>query len=142
MLLKIIRFKNGFYLFLFMATKTKIQYVGLNELEIFDRKIVTDIAESYTKKIERIINNDFSIKVHLKSYKEGGRNKYGVHVQVLAPTKTFTSTKAVGWKITDVSHSAFEKIIREIQHYFKQNQHKPKHRNLREKVKLFTRRFF
>lgn len=125
-----------------MATQTKIQYVGLNELEVFDRKVVTDIAESYTKKIERIINNDFSVKVHLKLYKEKGRNKYDIHVQVLAPTKTFTSTKGFGWKLTDVSHMAFEKVMKEIEHHFKQTQHKPKHRDLREKVKLFTRRFF
>lgn len=125
-----------------MAIDPKIQYIGLNSLESFDRKIVTDIAQSYTKKIARIINNDFSVKVHLKLYKEKGRNKYDMHVQVLAPTKTFTSTKGFGWKLTDVTHMAFTKVMKEIEHHFKQSQRKPKHRNLRERMKLFTRRFF
>lgn len=99
-----------------------IQFIGLNELEDVDQQMVQTLATEYYGKIQRELKNLTSVVIHIKDYGKGGhRQKYSVHVRVIAPTKVFESSKsrdAAHWDIASAIHSAFKNIEREIQHEF------------------------
>ncbi len=105
------------------ATVKNIQFVGLNELKNvhpYLKDYIKKISSFYGEKINYMIKNVNQIKVHLKEHTKGGKaHKYSVHVQVIAPTATINSTKAVDWDISRVLHKAFKDIERQIIHKFK-----------------------
>lgn len=100
-----------------------IQFIGLNELEDvhpYLKEYIKKISSFYGEKINYMIKNINSIRVHLKEHTKGGKaHKYSVHIQVIAPTVMITSTKAVDWDISRVLHKAFKDVERRIIHKFK-----------------------
>ncbi|MBW2997585.1 hypothetical protein KY349_04560 [Candidatus Woesearchaeota archaeon] len=99
-----------------------IQFIGLNELEDVDQQMVQTLATQYYDKIQRALKNLTSLVIHIKRYeKEGHRQKYSIHVRVIAPTKVFESSKspeAATWDLASALHNAFKNLVRQIQHEF------------------------
>lgn len=104
----------------------EIQIIGIKELDEMELEAVNRIASKGYDKIKRELKNEVLITVHIKSHdKQGTQRKYSVHVKVMAPTRIFTSTKAVDWNLETALHKSFEDVAKMIQHAFHtDNQHK------------------
>lgn len=93
----------------------------VSNLEILteeEREIAKKLFDEYYLKIERIIKNDFSLKVHFKEHeKEGRRRKLSVNVEVVSSGKVFTA-KAFDWDFARTLHKVLNKILNEIEHHY------------------------
>lgn len=99
-----------------------LQFVGMNELTIEEQEAVNEISTKEFEKVKRELKNNVSIVVHIKCYKkEGGKDKYSLHIRVLAPTKIIESCKSHDWDLTRALHKSFEDIHNQIAHTFKGN---------------------
>lgn len=100
-----------------------IQFIGLSDLKDASPQVkeyIKKMSSFYGEKISYLIKNINNIKVHIKEHDKGGKaHKYSVHIQVIAPTATINSTKAVGWDISKVMHEAFKDVERQILRRFK-----------------------
>lgn len=98
----------------------KIQYIGLDALDDFERSILDKIAPEYYEKFVRFLQNEVSVSVHIKTYKgEGKQKKFSLNAKVIAPTKTFESGKAADWDLAKTLHKAFKDIESQLEHHFK-----------------------
>lgn len=103
-----------------------LQFVGLKDLSIEEQTSVNEIATKEFEKVKQKLNNIISLIVHLKSYKkEGGKNKYSLHIRVLAPTQIIESCKSHDWDLVRALRKSFEDIHRQIEHIFKTNATRP-----------------
>jgi len=99
-----------------------LQFVGLNKLAIEEQMTVNQLATKEFEKVERMLHNIVSMIVHIKEYaKEGGKNKYSLHVRVMAPTAIIESCKSQDWDLTRALRKSFEDIQNQIQHKFHSN---------------------
>jgi|SRR3989338_2942919 len=105
----------------------QIQIIGIKELDEMELEAVNRIADKGYDKIKRELKHEVSITVHIKSHdKEGAQRKYSVHVKAMAPTRIFTSTKAVDWSLEAALHKSFEDVVKMIRHAFHtDDQNKP-----------------
>ncbi len=103
-----------------------IQFVGVKELEPSEQAIVNKLSSEYYDKLKRTINNIASLKVHVKVMSdEGKRKKYHMHTQLLAPTKTYTSTKATDWDLARVLHKSFQDLEHQLSHHLHTDRTRP-----------------
>lgn len=99
-----------------------LQFVGLNDLAIEEQIAVNDLATKEFEKVEKMLHNKISMVVHIKEYtKEGGKNKYALHVRVIAPTGEIESCKSNDWDLVRALRKSFEDIQNQIQHKFHSN---------------------
>jgi len=105
-----------------------IQFVGLKDLKTEDQERVKELAANYHAKLQRMVQNITSLVVHIKEHEKTGKKKedsktkrikYVVHVRMIAPMKTFASSKAVDWDIARVVHKAFRDVEAEVKHAFR-----------------------
>jgi len=85
---------------------------------------VRDILYNKYPFLERDIKKINSIKLHIKVHKEGGRNKYEMHLALDSPGGIFTADHAAiaaEWNPVATAHSLIEKIRAQIQHKFRLN---------------------
>ena len=117
-----------------------IQYVGIHDLPIEEQDIINDIATKEFEKIKQELKNTISLVIHVKCYnKQGTRNKYSLHIRVLAPTQIIESCKSHDWDLVRAIRKSFEDIHHQIQHTFKINATRP---SLLNKDKAKRRREF
>ncbi len=87
----------------------------LNEKE---RIIAKKLFNEYYLKIQRLVKNSFSLKVHFKEHeKEGKRRKLSIHVEVITAGKVFTA-KAFDWDLARMIHKVMNKTLNEIEHHY------------------------
>ena len=105
-----------------------IQFIGLNQLKPEDQAKVKELTANYHEKLQRMVQNITSLVVHIKEHEKTGKKeedsktkriKYVVHVRMVAPMRTFASSKAVDWDIARVVHKAFRDVEAEVKHAFK-----------------------
>lgn len=100
-----------------------IQFIGLNDLDKVDQAMVNKLATEYYDKFKRMLKNESSLRIHIKSYGKGGaRDKYSVHVMLIAPTQTFESSKAnqaAEFDLASCMHESFKNLERQLEHHFK-----------------------
>ena len=93
-----------------------IQVTGIDELKEEERDIVNTLANDYYGKIQRVLQNELSIKVHVKQHsKTGKRHKSDIRVKVIAPTRIFESQES-DWDLARTLHRAFKNIERQLEH--------------------------
>ena len=95
----------------------QIQYIVVSELKKEEQAIINDLCTEYYPKIKRILQNDLTLKVRVKSYNKGGKSKYSIHCHAEAPTKEFESEKA-DWDLARTLHKVFNALMAEIEHAF------------------------
>ncbi|MFC1697373.1 hypothetical protein ACFL1H_03505 [Nanoarchaeota archaeon] len=96
-----------------------IRYIGLNDLEEPDARMVQAIAETHSIEIQRIMRNITNLTLNIKIYsRTGHRQKYSVHLKVESPTATITSDLSSEWDLQKATASAFRKLERQILHRF------------------------
>lgn len=99
-----------------------LQFVGVNDLSIEEQVAVNEVSTKEFEKIERMLNNRVSMVVHVKLYtKQGGKNKYSLHVRVIAPTGEIESCKSHDWDLMRALRKSFEDIQNQINHRFHSN---------------------
>ncbi len=105
----------------------KIQFKGLEELSPRGIARIKELSYHYQEKIERALNNQTSLTVHVKRYnKEGTRAKYSIHAKAAAATRIFNSTKAHDWDLARTLHKAFKDLENQIEHKLHTSDQKPK----------------
>ena len=67
--------------------KFTIKFVGLNkaQLEPYQKYNIKKIASNEAMKLQKKINNELNLVLHLKAYNKGGRQKYSVHIKLEYP---------------------------------------------------------
>ena len=98
---------------------------NLSRIQLFN---LGRISKGYYNKIIRAIYNDLILSVKLKCHEKtgtGGKEKekkkprkFGIHLQVKTATKGLDSS-ASDWDLNKTLHSAFKKLLNEIEHKFR-----------------------
>ncbi len=103
-----------------------IQFVGIKELEPVDQAVVNKLSTEYYDKLKRMINTTASLKVHVKVTKvESKKKKYNMHTQLIAPSKTFTSTNAEDWDLARALHKTFQDLEHQVNHTYHADSTRP-----------------
>src|SRR3989344_3290241 len=87
-----------------------IRFVGLNDVGLLahQKSSVQKIASNEAFKLQREIQDDFSMVVHLKEHSKGDRErKYSISLRVDAPGQSITVTD-YDWRIETAIHKIFE----------------------------------
>jgi len=96
-----------------------IQITGIDELKEGERDIVNTLVNEYYGKIQRVLQNEISIKLHIKQHsKTGNKHKSDIRIKVTAPTKVFESQES-DWDLARTLHRAFKNIERQLEHRIK-----------------------
>ncbi|MBS3113408.1 hypothetical protein J4418_04975 [Candidatus Woesearchaeota archaeon] len=99
-----------------------IQYIGMDDLDEDQKRLLEKISEEYYDKIKRRLHNETSLSIHLKCYnKTGSRCKYSIHAKAVAPTRIFVSTKVAEWDFAKALHMALKDLESIIQKDLKQD---------------------
>ena len=102
--------------------KNNVFFTGLSELDKADAEAIKQIVHDKWITIEREIKADASLKIHFKKYKQGGREKFSVHMMLDYPGKPITAEKVyepVRYDVVGITHKLIEKIKKEIIKKFK-----------------------
>ena len=103
-----------------------IQFVGLKELKLepYQKYNVQKISSNEAFKLQRNINNDFKLVMHIKEYnKEGTRCKYAVNLRIEFPGKIITSSQN-DWDIETAVRKAFNNAKLETASKFTERERK------------------
>ena len=93
-----------------------IQIIGIDEISDEDKGIVNKLANEYYGKIRRTLNNEVSVKLHIKQHsKTGNKHKSDIRVKVVAPTKVFEAQES-DWDLARTLHRVFNNIERQLEH--------------------------
>ncbi len=98
-------------------------FVGLNELDHADQKLIKDLLYDSYIKIERELKLPGKLKFHFKRYEKGGREKFSVHLFLDFPgSKPIVCTHVydpVKWDAVAAVHLLVEKARKQVVHRFK-----------------------
>ena len=101
-----------------------LQTIGFEVLTEKTRTEFEKLYEEYSKKINRVLKDADSLKIHLKEYSPGGKIKFSIHATVKHSGK-FIEAEATDWDLRRTFHKVFNKIEQEIEHSFHiSDQHK------------------
>lgn len=87
-----------------------IRFIGLNDVGLVphQKEAVQKIASNEAFKLQRAIQDDFSMVVHLKDHTKSGRErKYSISLHVDAPGQQFTVNE-FDWRVEDALHRTFD----------------------------------
>ncbi len=87
-----------------------IRFIGLNDVGLLahQKEAVQKIASNEAFKLQREIQDDFSMVVHIKDHTKSGRErKYSISLRVDAPGQIITVTE-YDWRIETALHKTFE----------------------------------
>ena len=113
----------------------KISYIGINDFDENERKMIQEMTEQHMKKIQRDVE-DYELIVKLKKHgtiknKEDKAVKYSMHAK-LTSNRTVLNAEYADWDLKRTIHIIFDKLNSEIEHTFNLSQKswvKKRHRN-------------
>jgi len=99
----------------------KVSFIGLRDLRVEERDIVTSIASKHLEKIERLLPVITEVQVHIKvpqrsSDPKDKRHRFSANVRVISPSHTFETTEQDDFELPLVIHRVFERMVNEIEH--------------------------
>lgn len=98
-----------------MINQNMINVEILNDKE---RIIAKKLFNEYYLKVQRLVKNSFSLKVHIKEHeKEGKKRKLSINAKVICSGKVFTAN-AFDWDLARTIHKVMNKILNEIEHHY------------------------
>lgn len=98
-----------------------IQFIDLNRvnLEPYQKYNLMKIASNESFKLQRKINNQFSLIIHIKEYsKEGSQHKFSVNLRIEFPGRIITSTQE-DWDIETAFRKTFNNAKNELKKKFR-----------------------
>lgn len=114
-----------------VVAKEVIQFIGLKDLLPEEQGLVQSLTTKGYEKIKRDLRNATSLTVHVKRYKKASseekRQKYSVHVKVIAATRRpIVSCMAHDWDLPRAMHKAFNDIKSQLKRAFYTDMTRPK----------------
>jgi len=107
-----------------------VKYIGMSKLNLQPHQIgsIERIVATEAPKLERLVNNKFTLVLHIKSYeKMGKKQKFSVHMRVEHPGKLITCSDD-DWKIESALHKVFEHAENSLRGRFHSDSQQRKHR--------------
>jgi ribosome-associated translation inhibitor RaiA len=100
---------------------------GISEIDPLDEKIINDIFNEYSKKLQRAYKEINYLEIYLKDYKKSknSKDKYSIHLKVISPHPLIKSDSS-DWDLKKALRIAFEKLINELEHKFHSSNQKSK----------------
>ncbi|MFH1682373.1 MAG: CBS domain-containing protein [Candidatus Woesearchaeota archaeon] len=104
-----------------------IQFVGLNDAHLnpAQKESLMKIAGNEAFKLQRRVNNEFNLVIHIKEYEKEGKSdkqhKYAINLKMEFPGQMIQSHKGWGgtWDIETAIRKAFENADNELKKKFK-----------------------
>lgn len=106
---------------MYMGNKN-IDFVGLDELHPEDKETVRSIILTKYPFIEREIKRINSLKLHVKSYKEGGNKRYSMNLLIDSPGGVITAdqeSSSAEWDPIASTYLLIDKVREQIKHKFR-----------------------
>lgn len=95
-----------------------IEIVNIKLLNEKERDIAEKLLEEYYKKIQRLVKNPLSLKVHIKEYdKDGKKRKYSLNVEAIFSGKILGSSDW-DYDFARAIHKTMTKLENEIEKRF------------------------
>lgn len=95
-----------------------IEFINLAILSEEEKKIAGVLLNEYFPKIQRLIKNDISLKIHFKEYeKDGKKRKYSLNAEVISGGIKITAS-SWDWDFARTIHKLMKKLENEIRHKF------------------------
>lgn len=110
--------------------KFTVSYIGLSKLNLqsHQQESIERIVSTEAPKLERLVNNKFTLVIHIKSYdKAGKKQKFSVHMRIEHPGKIITCSDD-DWKIESALHKVFEHAENALRGRFHSDSQQRKHR--------------
>src|SRR3989344_3957060 len=95
-----------------------VQFVHINDLDMTEKSKLIKLSEEYNNKIEREVG-DVNLVINIKKRNKGGRSNYEIILKVEHANFSFASLSN-DWDFPKAVHRAFEKVLKEIQHRYKE----------------------
>jgi ribosome-associated translation inhibitor RaiA len=95
-----------------------IEFVGLDDENNFERHSAFDAAARTYFKIKRIVNNEETLKVHIKTHNEGGKKKYTAKSKIKVPG-IFLEGSATEWAFAKAVQESLKKLERQAREKIK-----------------------
>ena len=95
-----------------------VEIINAGFLTEEEKKIVNNLSDEYSSKIQRIVKNPVSLKIHFREYKKEGKGKkYSIHVEAVFAGKMLNAN-SWDYDLTRTIHKAMKKIESEAEHTF------------------------
>jgi len=126
-----------------------VEFTGLKQLEPVEQTIIKGIAQEYLPIIQRQLNNNFDLLVHVKAHKKSPdasmndkRTKYAIHLKLIyANNNIFNVDKVHDWDLPKGAHESFVALMNVIKKQFKNDATRfPQRKSTQKSEKQIKRR--
>ncbi len=95
-----------------------VEIIKAEILDEKERETADRLIDEYYSKIQRMLKNDFLLKIHFKEYdKEGKKKKYSINAEAIFSGKMINSS-SWDWDLARAIHKSMRKIENEIEKKF------------------------
>ena len=105
--------------------KNKMEPITINGIEILsngDKKLANKLLNEYFPRIQRLVKNEISLRFFVKEHeKEGKKLKYTLHLELIAPTRTF-KLKSSDWDFARALHKLLNKTMNKVESRLKSSE--------------------
>jgi len=97
-----------------------IKFVGLNDTKLnpYQKYTVKKIASNEAFKLQRKINNEMNLVIHLKDYDKGGKQKFSIHLRIETPGQMISSEQH-DWDLETALRKVFNNAKNSVKKKFR-----------------------
>ena len=97
-----------------------IKFVGLNDTKLnpYQKYTVKKIASNEAFKLQRKINNELNLVIHLKDYDKGGKQKFSIHLRIETPGQMISSEQH-DWDLETALRKTFNNAKNSVKKKFR-----------------------
>ena len=97
-----------------------IKFVGLNDTKLnpYQKYTVKKIASNEAFKLQRKINNEMNLVIHLKDYDKGGKQKFSIHLRIETPGQMISSEQH-DWDLETALRKTFNNAKNSVKKKFR-----------------------
>ena len=97
-----------------------IKFVGLNDTKLnpYQKYTVKKIASNEAFKLQRKINNEMNLVIHLKDYDKGGKQKFSIHLRIETPGQMISSEQH-DWELETALRKVFNNAKNSVKKKFR-----------------------
>ena len=94
--------------------ESRVEFVGLHDLEAFDKSNAIDTANRSFEKIKKITKHETRLVIHIKIHEvEGKRKKWSIHSKLFVPG-TFLESSHVEWDLMAALQKSLSVLEKEV----------------------------
>lgn len=96
-----------------------IEIINIEILDEKEKKIADKLLGEYHKKIQRLVKNPLSLKIHIKEYdRDGKKSKYSLNAEAIFSGRMIESSDW-DYDFARAIHKAMKKLENEVEKKFK-----------------------